>query len=118
MKVLLFGVKSECVDIISKICQLNNSNPHSFVHTNDTDRFLEMLISEKPHLIIVLSNGACGMERVITARNICVDTPLFWVSDDKNFGVQSYRLKCDYFLVKPVTPEKLAKAFEVLGTKQ
>ena len=111
---LLFGPQLECADIISKFCQLGNSKMYSFMHTEDTDNFLELLVNESPNLIIVLSNGANGMERVITARNIYPDVPLFWISDDKDFGAQSYRLQCNYFMVKPITVKKLEKAIETL----
>lgn len=110
MRVLLFGSQLECDDIIAKFCELDSLKYGSFVHTDDTDKFLELLVSASPNLIVVLCNGASGMERVITARNICADTPLFWISDDKDFGAQSYRLHCSYFMVKPVTVEKLKKA--------
>ena len=52
-------------------------------------------------LIIVLADGADGMEGVIAAKNADGDTPVIWLSDDEGFGAQSYRLGCTYFHKKP-----------------
>mgnify|MGYP003199471040 FL=1 len=53
-------------------------------------------------LIIVLADGADGMEGVIAAKNADRDTPVIWLSDDEGFGAQSYRLGCTYFHKKPI----------------
>lgn len=61
-------------------------------------------------LIIVLADGADGMEGVIAAKNADGDTPVIWLSDDEGFGAQSYRLGCTYFHKKPIPLEKLKEA--------
>lgn len=61
-------------------------------------------------LIVVLANGADGMEGVIAAKNADRDTPVIWLSDDEGFGAQSYRLGCTYFHKKPIPLEKLKEA--------
>ncbi len=61
-------------------------------------------------LIIVLADGADGMEGVIAAKNADRDTPVIWLSDDEGFGAQSYRLGCTYFHKKPIPLEKLKEA--------
>ena len=61
-------------------------------------------------LIVVLANGADGMEGVIAAKNADSDTPVIWLSDDEGFGAQSYRLGCTYFHKKPIPLEKLKEA--------
>ena len=78
--------------------------------TNDYDTFLSYLSEEKPHVIFVLCDGAYGMEGVIAARNLYPQIPVVWISNDKGFGIQSYRLGCTFFSDKPLTEKKIAIA--------
>lgn len=64
----------------------------------------------RPELLVVLAAGAAGMEGVYLARQTCPEMPVFWFSDDCGFGMQSHRLECEYFTLKPLTDEKLRKA--------
>lgn len=72
----------------------------------------EALTTEPPALLVVLANGAAGMEGVYLARQILPELPVFWFSDDSQFGMQSHRLDCSYFSTKPLTDVKLRKALE------
>lgn len=108
MKVLVYGTKADGDEIINMLKSSGKS--YFYVQTNDTDTFLEELVKNPPNLIIITDNGASGMEHTITAKKVCPDTPLFWFSDDKDFGAQAYRLNCTYFSAKPVTKQKLLSA--------
>lgn len=55
------------------------------------------LTMDPPALLVVLANGAAGMEGVYLARRIMPELPVFWFSDDSQFGMQSHRLDCSYF---------------------
>lgn len=70
------------------------------------------LTTEPPALLVVLMDGAAGMEGVFLARRILPELPVFWFSDDSQFGMQSHRLDCTYFSTKPITVEKLSKALQ------
>lgn len=72
----------------------------------------EALTTESPALLVVLADGAAGMEGVYLARQIMPELPVFWFSDDSQFGMQSHRLDCSYFSTKPLTDMKLRKALE------
>lgn len=78
----------------------------------DYDSYIEALEKGGYDLVVVAADGACGMESVIAVRNASPELPVIWFSDDADFGVQSYRLGCSYFGVKPVTSEKLQRAME------
>ena len=56
--------------------------------------------------------GARGMETVISTRVYAPETPLLWCSDDMDFGVASYRLRCNLFLPLPPKPEDIEMALE------
>lgn len=66
-------------------------------------------------LIIVLANGANGMEGVIAVKSVDRNKPVIWLSDDEGFGVQSYRLGCNYFHKKPIPVERLKDALIKCG---
>lgn len=70
------------------------------------------LMRSVPSLLIVLTDGAAGMEGVFLARRIAPELPVFWFSDDSQLGMQSHRLECTYFSTKPITVEKLSKALQ------
>ena len=62
--------------------------------------------------VVVAMGGALGMEIAIGARDQSARLPLIWVSDQKEFGMQSYRLHVKSFLVTPLNPKKLRAALE------
>ena len=114
MKVLLFGRDSECKPIFDFLKCSDNTQKYSYIQTDDSDELLKMLTTISPELVIIVADGAFGMEKVIATRKLCPDTKLFWFSDDKNFGAQAYRLDCNYFSAKPITEQKLFNAIEKL----
>ena len=114
MRVLIFGENTDCKQISD---YLNNYGSNIYTHTNNPDELLHKLAVNSFDLIIIISDGAFGMERVIAARKLCPDTTLFWFSNDKDFGAQAYRLNCNYFSTKPVTDQKLDKAIKIFKAK-
>jgi len=114
IRIIVCGGKQECcntVELFQGLELFQQRNMES-LHIDDREELGEQLVSWKPHLVIVQENGAAGMEYVYRAREIKPEVPVFWFSDDHEFGLQSYRLECEYFSVKPVTKEKLKRAFE------
>ena len=70
----------------------------------------EKLVDWEPTLVIVLADGAKGFECVFRTKACRPSLSVFWFSDDREFGMQSYRMDCAYFSTKPVTSEKIAHA--------
>lgn len=62
-------------------------------------------------VIVVMTDGAEGMEGVMAAKTLCPETDLIWLSDDEGFGPQSYRLGCTYFGTKPITKHLVSHAY-------
>ena len=79
---------------------------------DDLEELTEALVDQEPTLLIVTADGAEGMEAVYRARERRPCIPVFWFSDDKDFGVLSYRLNCAYFSTKPITAEKMTSAVQ------
>lgn len=113
MKVLFYGETAECNQAIDALnsFSFSSSETNKFICVSIRDSFQKQLVEWEPSLIIVLADRSEGMEAVYLAKEIRPDTPVFWFSDDEGFGMQSHRLECDYFAVKPFTTGKLEKAF-------
>lgn len=62
-------------------------------------------------MIVVMADGAEGMEGVMAARTLCPEVDLLWLSDDEGFGPQSYRLGCTYFGKKTITEQLVSHAY-------
>lgn len=112
IKTLLFGSPQDCRSVAQILASAIPTHIHEhqcfFVH--DLEALEESLVTYHPTLILVLENGAAGMECVCRCQERKPNLPIFWFSDDRGFAVQSYRFNCAYFSTKPVTAEKLTNA--------
>ncbi len=113
-RTLIFGLKNEIIDLQEKLEKqmIYKQNPHTFEYTSDLEEFRVKMIDWQPTLVIIISNGAIGMEAAHITRKKDLEVPLLWFSDDIGFGMESHRLNCDYFSIKPITEEKIQRAFQ------
>lgn len=112
-RTLIFGPKIEVIELQELLRQQNLfwEDNYQFDWTDNLEEFRVKIIDWDPTLVIIISNGASGMEAAYITRKKDLDVPLFWFSDDIDFGMKSHRLNCDYFSVKPITKEKIERAF-------
>ncbi len=112
MEVIIYAEKSEYSELTGAIAALPECCYRNVEITgcSDYDGFVEKLKKSPPQLILIAMNGAEGMEGVIAAKSLAETVPVIWLSDDKGFGAQSYRLGCAYFHEKPVPSEVLSTA--------
>ena len=68
-------------------------------------------------ILVVIEDGARGMNFCMSIRGYSRDGPLLWISDQAEFEPQSRRLQVDTFLVKPVTEYQLREAVSRLLQK-
>lgn len=116
VKILLFGEEDECnqaIQCLNQISELSEKTKYSRV-TDDYDEFYKEVVDYEPDLTVVLADGANGMEGVYRSRQARPEIPVFWFSNDWNFGNQSHRLKCAYFSGKPVSTDKFQRAIGCL----
>lgn len=114
IRTLLFGEQEECRAISETLeawAQASGRTHESF-HLDDLEELEKSLTTWQPSLLVVLADGAEGMECVVRSTERQPLLPVFWFSDDRNFCIQSYRLNCAYFSSKPATPEKVGHAFQ------
>lgn len=83
-----------------------------FEFANKREELQKKLTAKKSKLVIVLSDGAAGMEGVYAVRDCDEQQPIFWFSDDIDFAMQSHRLECSYFAIKPLTEDKMFRAMQ------
>jgi two-component SAPR family response regulator len=107
--IIIYGNYEESSTLIS---YAEFSPKHIFRHTDVYDTFLSYLYENAPQAVFILIDGATGMEGVIAVRNFHPQCPVVWISNDKGFGIQSYRLGCAFFAEKPLTKKKIEIAFE------
>jgi two-component SAPR family response regulator len=111
-RTLIFGFDNESFELqqLLKKQMIFKQNYCTFITISELEEFRVKMIDWQPTLVIIVSNGALGMEAAHIARKKDLDVPLLWFSDDIDFGMESHRLNCDYFSVKPVTEEKIQRA--------
>lgn len=114
IRTLMFGKAQECQSAaeVLKTMQSLSGFAHEHHHVADLEEYEQALAEWDPTLLIVLAEGAEGMECVYRSRERRPLLPVFWFSNDREFGMQSYRLNCAYFSTKPVSHEKLTRAFQ------
>lgn len=61
--------------------------------------------------VVIMEDGARGMNFCMSIRGYRKDVPLLWISDQAEFEPQSRRMQADTFLVKPVTEYQLGEAW-------
>ena len=120
MKTILYGTAQDEIDLCSLLSSLSGVNQptENMIRAKELDDFIFILAKEQFDLVLVTQDGAMGMEAVMTAQKLRLDTPRVWFSNDRDFAVQSYRLRCAYFAEKPITAEKLQKAMERCGRER
>ena len=113
VRALLYGSEAECrtvEELIRAMDQLSHYQ-HEYCYAEEIEQFAQLLVTWEPTLVIVLADGAMGMESVYLSKARRPELPVFWFSDDANFGIHSHRLNCAYFSSKPVVTDKLSHAF-------
>ena len=112
--IILYGEQQECEEaiVLLKINPILNGKQLNCFCINDQEELQMKLVDGNGDLVIILADGAKGMEGVYTVREHDRDLVVFWFSNDRSFAVQSHQLDCTYFAVKPFTEKKLTRAFE------
>lgn len=113
MNVVVFATEQDYTNLKKTTEYVINSKEQvvNWTYANDYDEFRKILSDANQNLMVVMIDGARGMEACIGARKIRPNMPLFWFSNDDGFGPQSYRLNCTYFGIKPVMEQSIKMAY-------
>ncbi len=71
------------------------------------ETFIQGLFEKHPDFVFVTMDNAAGMEGVIAAKKMYAELPVVWISNDRDFAAQAYRLNAACFAVKPLSEEKI-----------
>ncbi len=83
-----------------------------FIFYPSYDDFLSGLPDSGCSVTIVAREGASGMEGARAARILLPNVPLVWLSDDKGFGPESYRVGCAFFSHSPINEKIINNALD------
>lgn len=111
-RIIIYGSSAECSHAEQLLRAAEQTSQYEILCVPTWSGLQQELTRAASSLLIVLTDGAAGMEGVFLARRIASELPVFWFSDDSQFGMQSHRLDCTYFSTKPITVEKLSKALQ------
>ena len=111
MKILTFGSKIESQDIAMKLERITG-NSNTYLNSFDIEEFPEIILFEKPDIIIVAADGAYGKDCVNIAKEINNKLPLFWFSNDIGYSELAEKLNCTYFAKKPIFSKTLFTAMQ------
>ncbi len=96
--------------ILNALCERKRLK--RFIFYPSYDEFLSGLPKSECTAVIVAGEGASGMESARAAKILLPDVPLVWLSSDKGFGPESYRIGCTYFSYSPITEKIINNALD------
>ncbi len=112
MKIAIFSDLQQKLHLESLISGLGLPGVEPrYIHYPTYDDLIAELPESGCDLTIIASGGASGMESARAVKILLPHIPLIWLSDDKAFGPESFRLGCSFFSAAPITKELLKSAF-------
>ncbi len=82
------------------------------VFFHNYDDFLGCISQNDIGAVIVAKQGAKGMEGARAVKILRPEADLIWISGDKAFGPESFRIGCTYFTADPISKETVERALK------
>lgn len=96
---------------ITRFCTERGVFPQIELHTNQ-ELFFERIQTVKPTSVVLALSGVAGLNATEHLRSLCPNCGVIWCSD-LDFSLQAFRLRVDYFLMEPITIERLREGLSV-----
>ena len=96
---------------ITRFCTERGVFPQIELHTNQ-ELFFERIQTVKPTSVVLALSGGAGLNAAEHLRSLCPNCGVIWCSD-LDFSLQAFRLRVDYFLMEPITIERLREGLSV-----
>ena len=96
---------------ITRFCTERGVSPQIELHTNQ-ELFFERIQTVKPTSVVLALSGVAGLNAAEHLRSLCPNCGVIWCSD-LDFSLQAFRLRVDYFLMEPITIERLREGLSV-----
>ena len=71
---------------------------------DDQERFFETALKDAPTNAVIALSGVTGLNAAEQLRSLCPACRMIWCSD-LDYSLHAFRLRADYFLMKPVSEE-------------
>ena len=88
---------------ITRFCESKGLFPQ-VVQYDDQERFFEAAQKDAPTNAVIALSGVAGLNAAEHLRSLCPVCRMIWCSD-LDFSLHAFRLRADYFLLKPVSEE-------------
>ena len=79
---------------------------------DDPERFFDAVRRDAPTNAVIALSGVAGLNAAEHLRSLCPACRIIWCSD-LDFSLHAFRLRADYFLLKPVTDEAFHQGLKV-----
>ena len=96
---------------ITRFCTERGVFSQIELHTNQ-ELFFERIQTVKPTSVVLALSGVAGLNAAEHLRSLCPNCGVIWCSD-LDFSLQAFRLRVDYFLMEPITIERLREGLSV-----
>ena len=96
---------------ITRFCTERGVFPQIELHTNQ-ELFFERIQTVQPPSVVLALSGLAGLNAAEHLRSLCPNCGVIWCSD-LDFSLQAFRLRVDYFLMEPITIERLREGLSV-----
>ena len=96
---------------ITRFCTERGVFPQIELHTSQ-ELFFERIQTVKPTSVVLTLSGVAGLNAAEHLRSLCPNCGVIWCSD-LDFSLQAFRLRVDYFLMEPITIERLREGLSV-----
>ena len=103
--------KQRYAEQITRFCEANGLFSQ-IMQYDDQERFFEIAQKDAPTNAIIALSGVAGLNAVEHLRSLCPACRIIWCSD-LDFSLQAFRLRADYFMLKPIDPESLRQGLSV-----
>ena len=95
MYIMFYGQQPDCEPIKKHL------EAYQVSAFENLETFIQGLFEKYPDFVFVT------MEGVIAAKKMYAELPVVWISNDRDFAAQAYRLNTACFAVKPLSEEKI-----------
>lgn len=103
--------RSAYVDQIARFCHEKGQFPQVEACAHQ-EQFFEHVQKAAPTNAVIALPGVAGLNAVEHLRSLCPGCGVIWCSD-LDFSLQAFRLRVEYFILEPVSPERFRQGLTV-----
>lgn len=100
------------VDQINRFCLKKGFFPQIEFYQNQ-EQFFEQIQKTEPTSVVIALPGVAGLNAAEHLRSLRPDCGIIWCSD-LDFSLHAFRLRVEYFILKPIAEETFEQGLSVL----